>query len=167
MDHFDPEINARKVVDGCADCDVCRSLMESDCFFFPELYRLYDKEIETGETITSEELRNLVDLCNFCALCPCPPVRADIIEAKTLFIDRNGLNFSVRTLEDVERVAKLCGTFPQLANMLSHGKATGNLIKKATGIHHERQIPMFPGQSFPQWVDKQHLNTHPKPQPNK
>jgi len=157
-----PEKKARKVVDECADCDVCRFLMESDCLMFPELYRLYDREIESGKTITSEELRHLVDLCNFCALCPCPPVRANLIEAKTSFIDRDGLKFGVRTLEDVERVAKLCGVFPQLANMLLRGKTTGDLVKKAAGIHHERQIPIFPAQSFPQWAKSQSLNTGPK-----
>ncbi len=158
MENLGPEKKARKVVDECADCDVCRFLMDSDCLMFPELYRLYDKEIESGVKITSEELRNLVDLCNFCALCPCPPVRANLIEAKTRFIDRDGLKFGVRTLEDVERVAKLCGVFPQLANMLFRGKATGDLIKKAAGLHHARQIPMFPGESFPQWAKKRHLN---------
>ena len=162
MEKTSPEKKARKVVDECADCDVCRFLMDSDCLMFPELYRLYDREIETGEKITSGELRHLVDLCNFCALCPCPPVRANIIEAKTRFIDRDGLKFGVRTLEDVERVARLCGAVPQLANMLVRGKATGGLIKKAAGIHPARQIPSFPAESFPQWAKKQNLNTRPK-----
>jgi len=157
-----PEKKARKVVDECADCDVCRFLMDSDCLMFPELYRLYDREMETGEKITSGELRHLVDLCNFCALCPCPPVRANLIEAKTRFIDRDGLKFGVRTLEDVERVAKLCGAFPQLANKLLSGKATGDLVKKAAGIHPARQIPAFPEESFPQWAKSQSLNTRPK-----
>ena len=167
MEKFEPEKKARKVVDECADCDICRFLMDADCLFFPELYRLYDKEVEAGEEITSAELRKLVDLCNFCALCPCPPVRANIIEAKTRFIDRDGLKFGVRTLEDVERVAKLCGTFPQLTNMLLRGKATGDLIKKATGIHHARQIPTFPGESFPQWAKKKDHNTRPKKNQNR
>jgi len=162
MEKSSPEKKARKVVDECADCDVCRFLMDSDCLMFPELYRLYDREKESGEKITSGELRHLVDLCNFCALCPCPPVRANIIEAKTRFIDRDGLKFGVRTLEDVERVARLCGAFPQLANMIVRGKATGGLIKKAAGIHHERQIPMFPAESFPHWAKKKNLNTRPK-----
>ena len=154
MEKFEPEKKTRKVVDKCADCDICRFLMDADCLFFPELYRLYDKEIKAGEEITSAELRKLVDLCNFCALCPCPPVRANIIEAKTRFIDRDGLKSGVRTIEDVERVAKLCGAFPQLTNMLLRGKATGDLIKKAAGIHHARQLPTFPGESFPQWAKK-------------
>ncbi|MEE4261930.1 MAG: heterodisulfide reductase-related iron-sulfur binding cluster [Desulfobacteraceae bacterium] len=161
MEKCSPDKKARKVVDECADCDVCRFLMDSDCLMFPELYRLYDREIETGVKISSEELRHLVDLCNFCALCPCPPVRANLIEAKTSFIDRDGLKFGVRTLEDVERMARLCGTFPQLANRLLRGKASGGLVKKAAGIHPARQIPSFPEQSFPQWAKNQNLNTRP------
>ena len=162
MEKTSPEKKARKVVDECADCDVCRFLMDSDCLMFPELYRLYDREKEGGEEITSAELRNLVDLCNFCALCPCPPVRGNIIEAKTRFIDRDGLKFGVRTLEDVERVARLCGSFPQLANKLLRGKATGDLIKKAAGIHPLRQIPAFPEERFPRWSKKKNLNTRPE-----
>jgi len=158
MENTGPEKKARKIVDECADCDVCRFLMDSDCLMFPELYRLYDREMETGEKITSEELRHMVDLCNFCALCPCPPVRANIIEAKTRFIDRDGLKFGVRTLEDVERMATLCGAFPKLTNRLLRGKTTGELIKKAAGIHHARQLPAFPDENFPKWAKKKQLN---------
>ena len=157
-----PEKKARKVIDECADCDVCRFLMDSDCRMFPELYRLYDKEMETGAKITSEELRHMVDLCNFCALCPCPPVRANLIEAKTSFIDRDGLKYGVRTLEDVQRVSRLCGTFPKLTNKLLRGKATGSMIKKAVGIHNERQIPPFPAESFPAWAQKNGLTKRPR-----
>ena len=162
MEKLDPETKARKVVEECADCDICRFLMDVDCLFFPELYRLYDKEIETGEKITSEELRKLVDYCNFCALCPCPPVRANIIEAKTRFVDRDGLKFGTRILEDVERMAKLCGVFPRLTNMLFRSKATGHLIKKAASIHDERQIPSFPEENFSQWAKKHSFISRPK-----
>ena len=162
MDKSRPEKRARKVVDDCTDCDICRFLMDSDCLLFPELYRLWDREVETGEEITSDELRRLVDLCNFCALCPCPPVRADIIEAKTLFIDRDGLKFGVRTLEDVERMAKLCGVFPRMTNMFFRGKTTGNLIKKAAGVHNERQLPLLPEENFPQWAKKDRLISRAK-----
>jgi glycerol-3-phosphate dehydrogenase subunit C len=152
-----PENKARKVIDECADCDVCRFLMDTDCLMFPELYRLYDRELETGEKVTSEELRHMVDLCNFCALCPCPPVRANLIEAKTSFIDRDGLKFGVRTLEDVERMAQLCGAAPRLANRILRDKVTSGVIKKAAGIHPDRRIPAFPMENFPQWAQKHGL----------
>jgi glycerol-3-phosphate dehydrogenase subunit C len=162
MEKSSPEKKARKVIDECADCDVCRFLMDSDCLMFPELYRLYDKEMETGEKITSEELRHMVDLCNFCALCPCPPVRANLIEAKTSFIDRDGLTFGIRTLENVERISMLCGAFPKLTNKLLRGKATGDVIKKSAGIHTERQIPKFPAETFPQWAQRNGLTRRPQ-----
>ena len=164
MEKNEPESTARMVVDACSDCDVCRFLMDTDCLMFPELYRLYDKEIETGKKITPQELRKLVDLCNFCALCPCPNIRADIIKAKTQFIDRDGLKFGVRTLEDVERIATLCGIFPQLTNLLFQHPLTGELLKSASGIHKERQIPLFPQENFPQWAKKHNLNTRPRKQ---
>ena len=81
---------------------------------------------------------------NCCALCPCPDIREDIISAKTLFIDRDGLAPRIRTLEDVERVGKRCGAAPRLSNFLLHGKITGPLIKKAAGIKTKRKPPPFP-----------------------
>lgn len=64
MGNNEPERKIRKVVDACADCDICRYLMETTCLLFPELYRLYDREVEDEEKVTAEELRRLVDLCN-------------------------------------------------------------------------------------------------------
>ena len=164
MENDAPENTARMVVDTCSDCDVCRFLMDTDCLMFPELYRLYDKERETGEQITSAELRNLVNLCNFCALCPCPNIRADIIRAKTQFIKRDGLKFGVRTLEDVQRVARLCGMYPKMANRLFQNNSSGRFLKAVAGIHPQRWIPDFPAENFPQWAQKHRLNTRPKKQ---
>jgi glycerol-3-phosphate dehydrogenase subunit C len=158
MEKFEPENMIREVVDACADCDVCRHLMDTSCLLFPELYRLIDRETETGEQIRADELRNLVDLCNFCALCPCPNIRADIIKAKTRFIDRDGLKLSVRTLENVERIGKLCGAYPQLTNLLFQGRLTGGIIKESLGIHRQRSIPAFPAGNFPAWAAKQKLH---------
>ena len=157
MDNINPEKAARAVLDACADCDVCRFLMDTSCPFFPELYRLYDRELEGGEKATSQELRRLVDLCNFCGQCPCPNIRAGIIEAKTQFIERDGLKFGVRTIEDVERIATLCGAYPGLANAFFRGALTGGLLKRALGIHEARKMPVFPHESFPDWAKKQAL----------
>jgi glycerol-3-phosphate dehydrogenase subunit C len=157
MDKINPEKTARAVLDACADCDVCRFLMDTSCSFFPELYRLYDRELEGGEKATSQELRRLVDLCNFCGQCPCPNIRAGTIEAKTQFIERDGLKFGVRTIEDVERVATLCGVFPRLTNALFQTNPTGGLMKAAMGIHKSRKMPPFPAETFPDWARKNGL----------
>src|SRR5512143_2912086 len=154
----DPERTARKIVMDCADCDCCRPIMDESCLFFPELYRLYDQEVETGQRISSEELRRLVEKCNFCALCPCPNIRADIIRAKTQFIDRDGLKFGVRTVEDVERIGKICGALPGLSNRLLGNNLAGSMIKQALGVHRDRKLPEFPKESFSAWAGKEGLN---------
>lgn len=37
--HRTPQDMLRNLIELCADCDTCRTLMEVDCAFFPELYR--------------------------------------------------------------------------------------------------------------------------------
>jgi glycerol-3-phosphate dehydrogenase subunit C len=157
LDKNDPEKAARKVLDACADCDVCRFLMDISCLYFPELYRLYDREVADKIPITAEELRGLVDRCNFCGQCPCPNIRAGIIEAKTRFIERDGLKFGVRTLEDVERIGRLASAFPLLTNTLFRMKPLGRILKTAAGIHRSREIPHFPSETFPAWAQKNNL----------
>ena len=154
MEKTKPEDMAREVLDASSDCDVCRFLMDTSCLFFPELYRLFDKEMETGEEIRSCELRNMLDLCNFCAICPCPNIRAGIMKAKTGFIDREGLKYSIRTLEDVESVGKICGAYPRLTNFLFQNNFTSDTLKKAVGINPNRRIPELPHENFTDWVKK-------------
>jgi glycerol-3-phosphate dehydrogenase subunit C len=149
-----PERMMRKVVDDCTDCDICRYLMDTSCQFFPEIYRLWDREKETGEVITAKELRYLADLCNFCALCPCPDIRENIITAKTGFIDRDGLTPQIRLMEDVERLGKICGALPGLANFLMQNRHTGTIIKKAAGIHVKRKLPRIPKKRFSSWSER-------------
>ena len=152
------EDKIREVVEACSDCDVCRHLMETDCLFFPELYRLWDREQETGNPISSGALRALTDCCNFCALCPCPNIRAGIIDAKTEFIARDGLKYGVRTIEDVERIGKVCGSFPNISNFLLRRHWSGGLLKRVLGIHPDRKFPEFPRLNFDKWVKKSRLH---------
>jgi glycerol-3-phosphate dehydrogenase subunit C len=159
---MNPEESMREVVDACTDCDCCRYLMDTNCLFFPEIYKLWDREQETGETITPKELRRLADLCNYCALCPCPNIREAIIKSKTEFIDRDGLAPYVRTLEDVERVGKLCGALPWLTNLLLQRTSNGGFIKRSMGIHPKRKIPKFPSENFPSWAKRHKLTAKPQ-----
>jgi glycerol-3-phosphate dehydrogenase subunit C len=158
MEKKNPEGMTREIIEACADCDVCRHLMDdASCLVFPELYRLYDKEKEDRQTITAQELRGLVDLCNFCALCPCPNIRSDFMKAKNAFIRRDGLDPRIRMLQDVRRIAGICGAYPRLTNFLFEKKLSSGLLKKMAGIHQGRKIPSFPREDFPAWVEKRQL----------
>jgi Fe-S oxidoreductase len=155
----DPERMAHAVIAACADCDICRFLMEdTPCPVFPELYRLYDREKEKGGAPNRRELKDLVELCNFCALCPCPNIRRDIMKAKHAFVDRDGIGPAVRLLEDVERISKLCGAYPRLSNTLFQSRSAGRFLKRLAGIHEERKVPVFPGESFANRARKEGLH---------
>jgi glycerol-3-phosphate dehydrogenase subunit C len=146
-------------LEACRECDVCRTLMEdSSCLVFNEMYRLFDKESETKRRSTTEELQNLVELCNFCEICPCWNIRAAILEAKTEFKERSGLSYRIRLLENIERIGKLGGVQPWFSNLLLQNSAAGKLIKMACGIHEERKIPKFPENSFQKWAEEQKLD---------
>lgn len=158
-----PEKKISEVIEACADCEQCRHMMASECLFFDALYRLHDQAKDNGRALSTDDLRDLVDLCNYCALCSCPDIRASIIEAKTRFVERDGLTLGPRLLEDVARMGKLCGLFPQLANrMLANGR-TGRLLKRVAGIHEDRRLPILPGTSFDTWARRQGLMQKPAP----
>ena len=128
-----PKELLRGVMELCADCDTCRTMLEEECVFFPELYRLWDREREGGAPITDEELRRLVDLCTFCGLCPCPRIPADVMEAKSRYVAREGgLPTSVKLLIDVPRMARICGTFPSLYNAVRNNQAVAPLLRRLT-----------------------------------
>ncbi len=162
-----PEEIARRIIRDCADCDCCRPILDEACLFFPELYRLYDREMETGRQPSSEELRELVEKCNFCALCPCPNIRSDIIRAKTAFVSRDGLPPRVRLIEDVARLGRICGAFPRLTDRLLSSPRTGRRLKRWLGIHPERRLPTFPREDFRAWVRKRRLDRKPQAPPGR
>jgi glycerol-3-phosphate dehydrogenase subunit C len=128
------------------------------CLFFHRLYQLYDREHERNEPPTPRDLRLLVDLCNMCGLCPCPDERASIRRAKDGFVERDGLKPSLRVLEDVQLVGRLCGAFPQLANRFLENQTAFGLFKRLTGIHPARKFPAIPTKSFSAWAKKRGLN---------
>lgn len=152
-----------KVLEGCADCDICRYLMDETCLMFPELYRLADRRMADKAAITAADLRRLVDLCTFCALCPCPNIRADLLDAKRRMVDRDGLPPGIRVLEDVEWFGKLCGAMPQITNRLLRSQRIGRLLKAALGIHPDRMLPAFPERGFNSWVRSQGLTRRSRP----
>lgn len=153
-----PQKLIRDAIELCADCDTCRTLMEEECVFFPELYRLWDRENDDGIPITDEELQKLAGLCTLCGMCPCPRITADLIEAKSFYCDRKGLPLATRLLSDVPRLARLGSIFPNLTRVLQSNNITALMLKKVTHTHAKRQLPSFPKQNFFEWARQKGLN---------
>ncbi|MDZ7761653.1 MAG: heterodisulfide reductase-related iron-sulfur binding cluster, partial [Desulfovermiculus sp.] len=152
-----PEQIMRKVLTGCADCDTCRFLMDESCLFFPELYRLFDREMEEERLVSDAELYELAQLCTLCDLCPCPNVRADIMKAKTEFVHRDGLPLRQRLLADVQKFGKMTSNMPALIKRSLELPGMKGMLKKAAGIHPSRRMTSLPRESFFRWADKKGL----------
>ena len=155
------EDRLRYEISKCRNCEACRTLLDRSCVVFPEMFKLADKERDTGSRVSTRQLRHLVGLCTFCAACPCLDIRAAIINAKTEYADKYGLSFGVRTLENVERIAKLGGAIPQLANFLLRNELTRALLEKTVGLHRDRRFPTFPKENFPKWLRRRYQKNIP------
>ncbi len=142
----------RSVVDQCADCEQCRDMMTEVCPFFTRLYNLFDREKEESVPVTSMELRGLVELCNFCGLCPCSDIRGRVLKAKSQFIKRDGMPWSIKQIQDVEKLGRYLNRFPALTRALIRSGITSKIIKKSAGIHEDRILPDVPGQDFFAWA---------------
>jgi glycerol-3-phosphate dehydrogenase subunit C len=156
-----PEDMARAVIAACADCGVCRSMLADDCLLFAELYRLYDREVDTGVKPSSAELQAMLARCTYCALCGCPDIRADIIEAKSRFAARDGLPLAVRLLQDVARLGKWCARAPQLCRRLLQSAPAAGLVKRLAAVHADRRLPVIPAEDFTSWARRQGLDRKP------
>jgi glycerol-3-phosphate dehydrogenase subunit C len=69
-------------------------------------------------------------------------------------MDRYGLPFRIRAIEDVERIGKLGGAFPRLTNSLLQNEGIRGLVEKVMSIHKERKIPSFPKEDFVEWIKR-------------
>ncbi|MBS3754075.1 MAG: hypothetical protein KGY56_00065 [Desulfobacterales bacterium] len=155
----------RQVMDACADCNTCRFLMDESCLFFPELYRLYDKEKETGQPPAEKELHRLADMCTLCGLCPCPDIRADIVRAKIARAQEKGLPAGVRLLADVQNVGRWGCRLPGIYNALLRAPGAARTLKHLAGIARDRELPRLPKEDFFFWANRKGLTGLPSGNP--
>jgi glycerol-3-phosphate dehydrogenase subunit C len=136
----------------CRNCEACRELVGISCVVFEKMFRLADRERETGRPTSDDDLRHLVDLCHLCGMCPCSDVRTAILNVKTALVSQYGLDCRVRTMADVDRVGRVGGAMPRLSNFILQGDWSGGFVRRAAGIHRDRKIPSFPKERFSDWL---------------
>lgn len=158
MEKMSAEDRLRSEINKCRNCGVCKTLLNFSCLVFPEIFRLVDEERKTGKKISTDQLRHLVNLCNFCGQCPCLDIREAIMNAKTEYMEKYGLGFKIRVIENVERIGKLGGAIPSLTNFMLRNKVIRWLIEKTIGIHRDRKIPNFPKANITAWLRKRNKN---------
>lgn len=153
-----PQDAMRRFFNGCTDCDICRFLMDESCLLFPEIYRLYDESRKKTVPPDPQALQNLTDRCTLCGLCPCPDVRANVIQGKADRTRVQGLEPGARVLSDLQTFARLGGKAPRLANALLSFPIVRRLVAKIFQLHSQRTLPRLAHEGFFAWAAREGLH---------
>ncbi len=156
----------------CHGCRLCFKY----CDTFPDLFRLIDDE-KDGKVgrITEAETETLLDTCFQCKLCEvqCPYTEREGHEYKLDFpklvhrqrairTREKGVPFRDRILGDPDGSARMARMSLGLANVANRTAAHRWFMEKALGIHRDKLLPEFAGETFTAWAEKQgRVNVEP------
>ena len=174
---FDPaavESELRRVADICHSCRRCYNL----CPSFDVLFRALDRPEVDGEVerLAGRDLAEFSDLCYECKLCipHCPyypPHRWEVDIPRVVLRDRAARvkqagkpTLRDRILSSSDAVGRLATAAAPVVNALHGSRLARVVLEKTLGIHRDRLLPVFSGQTFQAWWAERGGATQPSPQ---
>jgi len=163
----------RRVADICQTCRRCYNL----CPSFDVLFRALDRPEVDGEAerLAGEDLAGFSDLCYECKLCipHCPyypPHRWDVDVPRVVFRDRAAHvknagkpGLRERVLSSADAVGRLSSALAPLVNSVNESRAARVLLEKTLGVHRDRLLPTYAGETFQAWWERRGGRTRPEP----
>ena len=163
-DFYEPsavEREIRRVVDICHTCRRCYDL----CPSFDVLFRALDRPEVDGEAhrLAQDDLTDFSDLCYECKLCipHCPyypPHRWEVDVPRVVMRDRasrvkhaGGPALRERVLSSTDAVGRIASAAAPLVNALNESRAARFLLEKTLGVHRDRRLPAYAGETFEAW----------------
>ncbi len=173
-DFFDApavEKELRRVADICHTCRRCYNL----CPSFDVLFRALDRPEVDGEVerLPARDLTAFSDLCFECKLCipHCPyypPHRWDVDIPRVVLRDRAARvrnegkpPLRERILASTDAMGKVAPAVAPVANALAQTRVARVLMEKTLGIHRDRLLPAWSGETFLQWWARRGGSTGP------
>ncbi len=161
---WDPQATRSEIVrvfDICYGCTLCHTL----CPSFVDLFRLVDENFGEAGALKDEHVKEIVDLCYQCKLCYVicpyvPPHEWDIDFPRTImrahFVDtrQRGTRFADRIFGDTDLVGRLTSWAAPLVNWANQNSFLRGLMEKFLGVHRDRLLPSFHGETFAKWSRK-------------
>jgi Fe-S oxidoreductase len=145
----------------CNGCRLCFNL----CPSFPELFKAYEND--HGQ-ITRQEIDRVIDGCFQCKICyvKCPYTPDDkhefqldfprlLLRAHALRQKERGIGLRDRLLSRPELLGKMAKLTPGLANWANRQPLMRAALQVGLGIHKDKLLPEFHGESFEEWHRKQ------------
>lgn len=152
----------RRVMDICHTCRRCYNL----CPSFDVIFRALDRPEVDGEIdkVPRADLDAFTNLCYECKLCipHCPyypPHRWEVdiprlvLRHRATRVAANGGKPPVRDriLGGADRMGRLASRAAPLVNFGARNKLNRALMEKTIGIHRDRLLPTFHGETFEKW----------------
>lgn len=153
-----------RIFDICHGCRLCFNL----CPSFPELFQAVDRHDGDVRKLTRAEIDRVVDTCYQCKLCyvKCPYTPDDghafqldfprlLMRMNAIRKKERGIDLRSRVLARPEMLGKLAGLTPGLANWANRQPLMRQALELTLGIHREKRLPEFHGETFEDWFRKQ------------
>jgi FAD/FMN-containing dehydrogenase/Fe-S oxidoreductase len=154
--------------DNCNGCGHCRSeaSVERMCPMFrathaeaatprakANLLRYLLREGSDPRALSSDEVREVSDLCVNCRMCAAEcPAQVNIpklmLEAKALNVSEHGLDRSDWTLARTEGIASFASMLAAPINRLLRNRSVRWMLESAFGVSRQRRLPEFAAPSF-------------------
>jgi Fe-S oxidoreductase len=171
---FDPlavENELRRVADVCHACRRCYDL----CPSFDVLFRALDRADVDGEAkrLNPADLSEFSDLCYECKLCipHCPyypPHRFDVDVPRLVLRDRAARvkqsgrpALRERVLASADAIGRIASPLAPLVNSVNESRAARVLLEKTLGVHRDRMLPAYAGETFEKWWSRREGATVP------
>jgi glycerol-3-phosphate dehydrogenase subunit C len=160
-----------RAFDICNGCRLCFNL----CPSFPALFDALDRTENDVHAMTQAERQNVVDLCYNCKACEvkCPYTTKDghdfqldfarlMVRKKTVDAKEKGIGMRERMLGNPDLLGKMGSILPEVANLTCKTGLHRVVMEKLLGIHRDKKLPEFAGETFEKWLQKNPLPAQPK-----
>ena len=164
------DVEIERVFDICHGCRLCFNL----CPSFPDLFKSVDAKGDDVRNLSTVEKDRVIDLCYECKLCEvkCPYTPRDnhefqldfpalVLRARAVKGREQGLGLREKVLGNPDRTGKLGSKLPALANWSCRSALQRRVMEKLLGIHRDKQMPEFAGETFEKWIARTGLPPAP------
>ncbi len=153
-----------RIFEICHGCRLCFKY----CDTFLDLFSLIDAKYDGNvRKITAEETEKVLDTCFQCKLCEvtCPYTPRDnhaylldfpklVHRFRAVRARDRGVPLRDRLLADPDLAGKIARASLGLANMANRVKLNRWVMEKAVGVHRDKLLPDFAGESFEAWAQR-------------
>src|SRR5687768_3873196 len=168
--YWDPEALQKEVTRVFEVCHGCRMCFKY-CDSFPNLFDLVDNKHDGHvAAITAAETASVMDDCFQCKLCEvqCPYTPRDshpflldfpklVHRYKAVRAKAEGTHLRDKFLGDPDTAGKMARLSGGLVNTMNRVSAHRWFMEKTLGIHRDKLLPPFAGETFEEWASREGL----------